>query len=293
MIPAAPVSYSGLATDHERMAKPTSDTLIRDPIYKQLNDALRSLITSGEFKIGAKFLSEREIGERFSVSRATANKALSTLVAEGVLEFRKGVGTFVQSKLLDYDLRALVSFTDSARAAGKVPSTRVLAAKMLSASDVDAELTSKLGRSSPEPVYYLERLRMADAQPLIVERRYVVARFCPGLLDRDLEGSLYTSFTEHYGLEISGAEQSIRAVAADEADARLLAIETGTACLLVGCRGLLSSAEALWWEQTLYRGDAYEFRTEVGPIQSRAPLEWAFIDPELAAERRRKQRKRA
>ena len=61
------------------------DKLVRDPVYKQLNDALRRLIAAGEFTRGTKFLSEREIGQRFSVSRATANKALSTLVAEGVV----------------------------------------------------------------------------------------------------------------------------------------------------------------------------------------------------------------
>jgi DNA-binding GntR family transcriptional regulator len=46
--------------------------------------------------LGERLLTERQICERFGVSRATANKALSNLVSEGVLEFRKGVGTFVR-----------------------------------------------------------------------------------------------------------------------------------------------------------------------------------------------------
>jgi DNA-binding GntR family transcriptional regulator len=75
---------------------------------------------------GRKFLTEREICGRYSVSRPTANKALSNLVSEGLLEFRKGVGTFVQGRALAYNLRALVSFTDKAIAACKQPSTEVL-----------------------------------------------------------------------------------------------------------------------------------------------------------------------
>ena len=101
--------------------------LMREPIYQQLNQLLRSLIRSEEFPVGGQFLTERQVSERFQVSRITANKALSTLVAERLLTFRKGVGTFVSAQSMDYNLRALVSFTDEALAAGKKPETRVLA----------------------------------------------------------------------------------------------------------------------------------------------------------------------
>src|SRR5215471_10201994 len=100
--------------------------LIKEPIYQQLNAQLRAFIASGQCAIGSKFLTERQICEQYEVSRATANKALSNLVSEGLLEFRKGVGTFVRGRSLDYNLRALVSFTDKAIAAGKRPTTEVL-----------------------------------------------------------------------------------------------------------------------------------------------------------------------
>ena len=99
--------------------------LVKEPIYQQLNQILRTLAASSEFPIGAKFLTEREIGERYGVSRATANKALSNLVSAGLLEFRKGVGTFTCARVMDYNLRALVSFTEEAAAAGKRPATRL------------------------------------------------------------------------------------------------------------------------------------------------------------------------
>src|SRR5512137_1811654 len=111
-------------------------TPTKDPVYCQLNILLRKLIHGGEFPTGERFLTERQICERFGVSRPTANKALSTLVAEGTLEFRKGVGTFVRSSVLDYDLRFLVSFTEKARAAGKTPSTKLLGFSTVSATDL-------------------------------------------------------------------------------------------------------------------------------------------------------------
>ena len=72
--------------------------LVKEPIYQQLNGQLRLLIGSKECPLGSQFPTERQICERYGVSRATANKALSNLVSEGLLEFRKGVGTFVRGR---------------------------------------------------------------------------------------------------------------------------------------------------------------------------------------------------
>jgi DNA-binding GntR family transcriptional regulator len=148
--------------------------LVKAPIYQQLNQALRELLRGGDFKVGDQFLTERQICEQYDVSRATANKALSNLVAEGVLEFKKGVGTFVRGGVLDYDLRALVSFTEKAIAAGKSPSTQVLRLEAMLAKDADVDLTQRLRLRGDEEEYYIERLRQADGRPVILEHRYVV-----------------------------------------------------------------------------------------------------------------------
>src|SRR4051794_14103908 len=108
--------------------------LVREPIYQQLNQALRTLLRT-EFQTGSRFLTEREISARFKVSRATANKALANLVSEQILEFRKGIGTFVKAPVLDYDLQRLVSFTSKASEAGKTPQTRVVRFRSLYAGE--------------------------------------------------------------------------------------------------------------------------------------------------------------
>ena len=174
--------------------------LVREPIYQQLNQALRELIRSGEFEIGDQFLTERQIGEQFDVSRATANKALSNLVSEGVLEFRKGVGTFVRGGILDYDLRSLVSFTEKARTSGKVPSTQVLCLEVLLAKEAEFEITDKLGVHPEEVIYYIERLRLADGEPVILEHRYVVQI----LLAKQPDDEEASGGTPHTGIHSTG-----------------------------------------------------------------------------------------
>ena len=84
--------------------------LVKDPVYLQLNRALRELILNGQISVGDRFPTERQVSADFGVSRPTANKAISSLVAEGILESRRGMGTFVRARPLEYDLKSLVSF---------------------------------------------------------------------------------------------------------------------------------------------------------------------------------------
>jgi GntR family transcriptional regulator len=245
--------------------------IIKAPIYQQLNEVLRDLIRSGEFAPDDQFLTERQISERFEVSRATANKALSNLVSEGIVAFKKGVGTFVRGGVLDYDLRSLVSFTDKALAAGKTPSTRVLDFQTPPAGDAPLDAAGHLRLADSDDVYYLERLRLADGVPMILETRCIAAKYCPGLTGEELAGSLYNLWTEKYRLDIAGADQTIRAVTVDDREATLLGVDPGAPGLLVSSLGTLSGGVPLWWEQTLYRGDAYEFQNRLGPIQTARP----------------------
>ena len=254
--------------------------LVKQPIYQQLNEELRGLLGSGEFKTGARFLTEREISQRFEVSRATANKALSNLVSEGILEFKKGVGTFVRGGVLDYDLRSLVSFTGKASGAGKKPTTRVLDFDRRTGASLAKGVAAALKVRDTDGVYVLERLRLADDVPVILERRVIVEALCPGLKRQDLSGSLYALWTDRYKLEIAGAEQTIRASVLRGADSKALDVPVGAAALEVRSLGLLQENRPLWWERTLYRADVTAFRNRLGPIQTARPASVEFLGPD-------------
>ena len=244
-----------------------SDQLVRDPVYQQLNELLQRLIRSGEFKAGQQFLTEREVSDRFGISRVTANKALSHLVVAGLLEFRKGVGSFVRDGVLDYDLQSLMSFTRKAKLAGKRPETRVLRFRSLKAGEADETVQAALRLTRSEALYYFERLRLADSEPVILERRHLVARYCPGLTRALVKGSLYDLLTGRYGLSVTTVDQTLQAISLSEGDARLLRVPAGAASLRVRAVGQADSP--LWLEETLYRGDRYEFRNALSTKRPR------------------------
>ena len=252
-----------------RRRRNVSKQLVKAPVYQQLNDVLRGLLRGGEFREGDRFLTARQVAERFEVSRAPANTALSNLVSEGLLEFRKGLGTFVAPNVVDVDLGLLVSFTARAEARGRTPTTRVLRFDKRKARDIDADVADKLGLAAGDAVFDMERLRLADDEPVIVEHRIVVAAPCPGLTRKTVTGSLYGAWTGQLGLIIGGATQTIRAVASDEGIATQLHLPARSPCLVVNAIGYLADGRPLWWEHTVYRGDAYEFQNHLGTVGAR------------------------
>lgn len=245
-------------------------TLIRNPVYQQLNQRLRAALVGG-YRCGDQFLTEREVAEKFQVSRATANKSLASLVSEGFLEFRKGLGTFVRREVLDYDVRSLVSFTEKARAAGKKPSTDLLTFGKMTAVQAGEHVQAALNLEGDSLVWELERIRFADRIPVILERRCVVHARCPKLTKSQAQNSLYHAWTTSHGLKIGGANEVIRAVLLTAMEALRLQVPTKSPALEVVAVGFLDDDSPLWWERTLYRGDQYEFQSRLGPIQSATP----------------------
>lgn len=255
----------------------------RSPIYQQLHEKLRGLLAA-KYGRDDRFLTEREIVERFHVSRPTANKVLAGLVSEGLLEFRKGVGTFVRCDAIDYDLRALVSFTNKARAAGKTPSTELLAFGVVAAEKAGVGVCEALGVRPESPLWEMQRLRLADGVPVILEHRYVVQALCPKLTRTQASGSLYRAWTDVHGLRISGADDVILVVSLKGKEAERLRVARGTPAFEVTGVGRIDDDRPLWWERTLYRGDQYQFHSRLGPLQRALPTRGALRSKSNKAE---------
>lgn len=75
------------------------------PIYQQLRDRIVSMIIQGELSEGEAVPSVRQVSSDYRINHLTAAKAYQELMAEGLLEKRRGIGMFVlegaQQKLLE------------------------------------------------------------------------------------------------------------------------------------------------------------------------------------------------
>lgn len=263
--------------------------IYRDPVYKQVSEALVELIAR-EYAAGDRFLSERQVSEQYGISRTTANKALSNLVIDGLLEFRKGKGSFVRRRAPSLNLRRLVSFTEKATEAGLRPETSVRTFATRPADDLRrlgvSSVVPILGITRQHDVYEMERIRSINGETVIYECRALREDLCPDLTMDDVAGSLYTVFHDRYGLSLDRVTQRIRAKNASQEEGDALAIEPGTALLHLTAVGYANDGVPLWYEETRYRGDAYEFvnqlsssgddePTSLGPMSEREePAPW-------------------
>lgn len=227
-----------------------NDSLL--PKHAQLRaELLRTIET--ELQPGAMIPSERDLTTRYDVSRATVRAAISSLVNEGRLTTMPGRGTVVTRPRVESNLH-LASFTQDMRRRGHRPSTEVLSSALVEAGEGTATV---LGIDPDDRLWQIERLRLADDEPMAHEISWYPEELFPALGDEDLTASLYATFESTYGLVITDARQTAWAEQAGPTYAPLLEIDE-TAPVMAFDRIASSSERPV--EQTIsrYRGDRYQ-----------------------------------
>lgn len=225
----------------------------REPKSYRLKQHLLSFVEA--FPPGTAVPAERALAAEFGTSRTTVRQAISELVVEGRLERVHGSGTFVARPKLVQPLQ-LTSYTEDMRAQGFAPSSQLLAIRTEPADDTVAE---RLGLAAGGRVVVIERLRLADGEPMGIETSHVDARRCPGLR-RSLErhGSLYAALAADYGIEPGSAEQTIETAVASPEEAAQLGTEPGLPMLLLYRHTWDTAGQPFEWVRAVYRGDRYK-----------------------------------
>lgn len=218
------------------------------PKHARLRDRLAEL--AGQLGPEAAIPSERELMTTHHVSRDTVRKAIESLVADGLLYRVQGRGTFVARPRLESRLH-LASFSQDMRRRGLEPSTRLL---VIERTTPPREVAQWLGETCS---WHLERLRLADGQPIALEESWYSADLLPDLDTRGLDGSLYALLAQEYGVAIDAAEQTLWGESAEGSVARLLASQPH-APLLVFRRLSTSLGRPVEHAVSRYRADRYQ-----------------------------------
>ncbi|MCD4523945.1 GntR family transcriptional regulator [Nocardioides sp. cx-173] len=239
---------------------PRDRTLIEGPLTKhaQLSDALAEL-AARELGPGAAIPSERDLMATYGVSRATVRKAIDGLVSDGLLRRVHGKGTFVSTPRLESRLH-LASFSQDMRRRGLEPSTRLLSVEL---DEPPTEVVHALGLDGDGTAWRVDRVRLADGEPIALEHGWYPRALLPGLDRHDLGGSLYELFADVFDAPIDAAEQTLWGETADAATARRLDAPLNTP-LLVFRRVSSSAGRPMEHVVSRYRGDRYQIHMSLG-----------------------------
>ncbi|WP_273340686.1 GntR family transcriptional regulator [Alloiococcus otitis] len=224
-------------------------------VYIKIHNQMREQIKQGLWKEGQKIPSERNLADRYNVSRMTARAAINSLVADGILERRVGSGTYVSVSKIKEKLNGLASFTETVEKLGKQPSSKLVAyyTKNANSSEVD-----KLQLQAGEKVLVLERVRYADQVPICYEQASIPNRIADQLSKENITSHLYQSLEEEGILQVAYADQTISASWANEAVADMLEINRGDAILSLRQVTYSQEGQAFEYVRSKYVGDRYE-----------------------------------
>jgi GntR family transcriptional regulator, N-acetylglucosamine utilization regulator len=231
------------------------------PRYYQLKEIMRERVQSEEWKPGDLIPSERELSEKYGISRMTARQAITDLVNEGLFYREQGKGTFVSQRKITQQLLRLTGFTEDIRARGQKPGTKVLSAEMVPADETTAE---KLRIGPGTRIFRLQRLRLADDEPLAIELSQISFKGCERLLEEDLEqNSLYRLLETKYGIPLMEADQELEAGLAGNEEAQLLKISINRPVLFTRRITYTERSQPIEYAKAVYCGNKYTFYTHL------------------------------
>ena len=233
------------------------------PLYYQLKEILQAMVDNGALRPGDIVPSERDICERFDISRMTASKAVSALVDEGILYRERGRGTFVASPKPTCTSSCLTGFSENIRAAGLEALTHILAFEEEEASRKIREFLEL--PSNDATVFNILRLRYVEGEPFSLENAWAPKCRFPELSRDLLEGrSLYTLMRERFGIKLSHAKQTIEPVLCSDFEASKLALDSGTPVLLFRRVAYASPRTPVEYSKCIYRGKRFKYEISFG-----------------------------
>ncbi len=183
----------------------------------------------------------------------TARHALGVLEREGMVERRRGSGTFVAPPRIHFN--KLMSYTE--QMSGRSLSVRTRLLSMTTISD-SPEIAARLLLPSTHHLLRLERLRQAGQEPFAIEICYLSAEEFTTLTRDALErGSLFSLLETEYGLKISYADEEVDATPADPQLARRLGVPHGFPLLRIRQVIHSGSGKPFLYVLGLYRADRH------------------------------------
>jgi GntR family transcriptional regulator len=233
----------------------------RTPLYQQIYEIWRKRIEDGTVRPGDRIPTERELCDIYEVSQITVRQAIQMLVTEGLLVRRPRTGTRVAHRKFSQDLIRLSSFSEDMKSRGLRPGGRVI---RVCEESAEVWVAEKLKLPRGAAVARLERLRLAEDEPMAIETCHMPAAVCPGLAQRDLEGvSLYDLLRSEFGIDTQWAEQSLEASLASSGEARLLGIKRGAPVLRTERLTYDTGGTPVEFTVSVYRGDRYKLNVQM------------------------------
>ena len=230
-------------------------------LYSRVETVLAGEIADRTLKVGDQLPTEDSLITRFGVSRITVRRAVQNLVSRGLVEIRRGKGTFVAAPKITHDLRELSGFVEDMHALGRKPTARVIGREIVTA---DATVASQLALTRGERVVRIRRVRLADGVPLSFDETYLPLEIGKKIITNDLKiEPIFSLLERKYNIPLIEAEYKLDAVAAEKEVARALKMKPRSPIFRIERTSYSTGSRPVDYEKLHYRGDLVQFVTRL------------------------------
>jgi GntR family transcriptional regulator len=244
------------------------------PLWAQVLSDLSARLGSGEFD--QRFPTDQELVDAYGVSRQTVREAVRRLADDGLLARERGRGTRVRTLEFRHTAGTLEGLFHQVEAQGATQTSVVRIREETS----DAGIARRLRLHARARLVHIERLRLADGEPLALDRSWLPARVARRLLEASLtHAGLYDELARLCDVRIDGGLERVRPVIPTAPERRALGLPSDVAAFAIE-RLVSSEGAPVEWRQSLVRGDRYSFVVELSPgrVKQRS-LPWAYESP--------------
>jgi GntR family transcriptional regulator len=239
----------------------TGQHLHSSPLYAVLEAQIATGIAGGEFPVGSQLPTEDKLIQRFAVSRTTVRKAIQNLSDRGLIEIRRGTGTFVAQPRITQELTELAGFVEDMDALGHAATARLIDRTVVVA---DAGVAQHLALAVGTRVMRIRRLRLASGVSMSLDETYLPLEIGEKIVTHNLEAEpIFTLLERRYDIPLVGAEYKLEAISADREVAAALEVEPGSPIFLIERTSYGVGDRPVDYEKLHYRGDLIRFRTRL------------------------------
>ncbi|AJR08387.1 histidine utilization repressor [Photobacterium gaetbulicola] len=235
--------------------------MAQSPRYQQIKSYLLERIHTRQWPPGHKIPTEMALSDQFSVSRMTANKAITELVKEGFLERTPRLGTFVCNKKAESPLMEIRNIAEEVKNRGHRYSSEVISQSTIHATE---DIALRLGVRQGTEVYFTQIVHFENNIPIQLEERWVNPRHAPSYIQQDFTGQTPNEYLVKT-CPLSDIEHTVEALLPPQHVADLLNVSPQAPCLLLN-RRTWSNQHLISTALLYHPGNKYKLssRTQVG-----------------------------
>lgn len=233
-------------------------------LHQRIRNDIQSAIMAGSLRPGDRLPTEAELMREYSCSRMTVSKALSALVASGLIDRRKRAGSFVARPRVHATVLDIPDLQNEVVRRGQDYRFDVVNRKVRGPDRESIDEAKLAGRGL---LLFLEGVHVADGCPLAFEKRLISLAAVPEAQSQSFEGISPGSWLLGH-VPWTEAETRIAAVAAGAEVASRLQLSAGTACLMIE-RETWRGAVGITRVQQHFVGSSYDLVARFGPREGR------------------------